>query len=235
LPLSLDTRGIGDITIVRCSGRIVAGGEAEELRKHISGLMRDRRDFVLHLADVVFIDSSGLGTIVRLLTSARTARGDLKLCNLPQAVLHILKVTSLIKLFEVHASEEEAVLAFYHRRPAAAPTPSPGMTILCVDQSTDVLAYLRELLRRAGYNVLTSNNLHDSLILLKAARPHLTILGPNLKASPGTEQAFHASCATCPVLELGSDFSTLEAGQAASDLLEKVRALDRAGPSRSGA
>jgi len=209
VPLLLDTRGVGDVTIVRCSGRIVAGGEAEELRKHISDLLRDRRDIVLHLGDVVFIDSSGVGTIVRLLTSTRSARGDMKLCNLPPAVLHVLNITSMIKLFETHASEEDAVLAFYQRRPAPALAPSAGLTILCVDQSTDVLAYLRELLRRAGYNVLTSNNLHDSLILLKAARPHLTVRGPNLKAAPGTEQAFHAQCAGSPVVELGSDFSTL--------------------------
>ncbi|HXP17124.1 MAG TPA: anti-sigma factor antagonist [Terriglobales bacterium] len=225
MPLSLDTRGIGDVTIVRCRGRIVAGGEAEELRKHICDLLRDRRDIVLHLGEVVFIDSSGLGTIVRLLTSTRNARGDMKLCNLPPAVLHILNITSMIKLFETHASEEDAVLAFYHRRPAPAPMPTAGLTILCIDQSTDVLAYLRELLHSGGYNVLTSNNLHDSLILLKAARPHLTVLGPNLKAAPGTEQAFRASCAACQVVELGSDFSTLEAGEAASGLLEKIRVL----------
>jgi anti-sigma B factor antagonist len=233
VPLSLDTRGVGDVTIVRCSGRIVAGGEAEELRKHVTDLLRDRRDIVLHLGDVVFIDSSGLGTIVRLLTSTRNARGDMKLCNLPPSVLHVLNITSMIKLFETHASEEDAVLAFYQRRPAPAVVPSAGLTILCVDQSTDVLAYLRELLRRAGYNVLTSNNLHDSLILLKAARPHLTVRGPNLKAAPGTEQAFHAHCAGSPVVELGGEFSTLDAGQAASDLLEKIRVLGSQGPSRS--
>jgi anti-sigma B factor antagonist len=233
LPLAFETREIGDVTIVRCSGRIVAGGEAEELRKHVSGLLRDRRDIVLQLADVVFIDSSGLGTLVRLLTSTRSARGDMKLCNLPPAVVHVLKLTGLDRLFDIHASEEEAVLAFYQRRPVAVPTPSTDRTILCIDQSTDVLAYLRELLRRTGYNVCTSNNLHDSLILLKATRPQLILLGPNLKAAPGTEQAFRASCAASSVLELGSEFSTLEAGQAASDLLEKIRALGKPGPSSS--
>jgi anti-sigma B factor antagonist len=233
VPLSLDTRGVGDVTIVRCSGRIVAGSENESLRKHVCDLLRDRRDIVLHLGEVIFIDSSGLGTLVRLLTSTRTARGDLKLCNLPPAVHHILKMTTLISLFDTHASEEDAVLAFYRRPSAPARAPSPGMSILCVDQSADVLAYLRELLRSTGYNVLTSNNLHDSLILIKATRPHLTILGPNLKASAGTEQAFHASCSACTVVELGSEFSTSDAGQAATDLLEKIRALGPQTPSRS--
>jgi DNA-binding NtrC family response regulator len=102
--------------------------------------------------------------------------------------------------------------------------------VLCIDQSADVLAYLRELLGRAGYNVHTNNNLRDSLILLRATRPGLTILGPNLKAAPGTEQAFRAACTASRVLELGDEFSTLEASQAASDLLEKIRALDSPSP-----
>ena len=80
----------------------------------------------------------------------------------------------------------------------------------------------------AGYNVLTSNNLHDSLILLKAARPHLTVRGPNLKAAPGAEQAFLHSTAGSPVVELGDEFSTLDAGQAASELLEKIRVTGQA-------
>jgi len=94
---------------------------------------------------------------------------------------------------------------------------------LCVDPSADVLAYLRELLRSVGYSVLTNSHLHDSLILIRATRPSLIILGPNLMASPGTQQKFRAACATAPVVELGNEFSTLDAGQAASELLEKIR------------
>ena len=222
--LSLNTRGVGDVTIVRCSGRIVAGGETESLRDHVSGLLQDRRDIVLHLGEVVFIDSSGLGTLVRLLTSTRRVRGDLKLCNVPQDVHKVLKMTNLITLFDTHESEEDAVLAFYSRSTTPGRVAFAGLNVLCVDQSADVLAYLRELLRGAGYNVLTNSNLHDSLILSRATRPGLLILGPNLMASPGTQQAFRAACATVPVVELGNEFSTLDAGQAASELLEKVRA-----------
>jgi anti-sigma B factor antagonist len=224
VPLSLNTRGVGEVTIVRCSGRIVAG-ETEILRKHVSDLLRERTDILLHLGEVIFIDSSGLGMLVRLLTSTRTARGDLKLCQVPEDIHKVLKMTKLITLFDTYESEEEAVLAFYRRKTAPARAPHTGLSVLCIDQSADVLAYLRELLGRAGYNVLTNNNLRDALILLRATRPGLTILGPNLKAAPGTEQAFKAACAACPVVELGEEFSTLEASQAASDLLEKIRAL----------
>jgi len=228
VPLSLNTRGVGEVTIVRCSGRIVTG-ETEVLHRHVRELLLDRSDIVLHLGEIVFIDSSGLGMLVRLLSSTRSARGDLKLCQVPEGVRKVLKMTNLITLFDTHESEEEAVLAFYQRKITPARPVPTGLAVLCIDQSADVLAYLREVLSRAGYNVLTNNNLRDSLILLRATRPALTIMGPNLKAAPGTEQAFRAACVACPVLELGDEFSTLEASQAASDLLEKIRALGSLG------
>jgi CheY-like chemotaxis protein len=179
---------------------------------------------------VAFIDSSGLGMLVRLLTSTRRAGGDLKLCQLPAIVHKVLKMTSLITLFDTFESEEDAILAFYRRQAMPSPTPQSGITVLCVDQSSDVLAYLRELLARAGYNVLTNNNLRDSLILLRATRPGLTILGSNLKASPATEEAFRSASASSPLLELGEEFSTLDAGQAAAGLMDKIRALRSPGP-----
>src|SRR6202049_4762140 len=107
MPLSLNTRGVGEVTIVRCSGRIVAG-ETEVLRQHVSELLRDRSDILLHLGEVVFIDSSGLGMLVRLLTSTRSARGDLKLCQVPEGIHKVLRLTNLTTLFDTHESEEEA-------------------------------------------------------------------------------------------------------------------------------
>ena len=223
MPLSLHTRGVGDVTIVRCSGRIVAGETAESLRQHIVALLLDRRDIVLHLGDVDFIDSSGLGTLVRLLTSTRRARGDLKLCHVPENLDKVLRLTKIISLFDTLASEEDAVSAFY-KRTGMPGIPSPaGPSIMCVDTSADVLAYLRELLRGAGYSVMTSSNLHDSLILIRATKPGIVVIGPNLSASPTTQQAFASACATLRVLNLGPEFSRLEAGAAGLELLERIR------------
>ena len=81
MPLSLDTREVGRVTIVRCNGRIVAGSDSESLRAHVDWLLRDRRAIVLHLGEVGFIDSSGLGTMVRALTSTRRAHGEI--CRTP--------------------------------------------------------------------------------------------------------------------------------------------------------
>jgi len=228
LRLSLDTRDVGRVTIVRCNGRIVAGTESESLRAHVAWLLRDRRSIVLHLGEVGFIDSSGLGTIVRTLTGTRQVHGDLKLCNVPEHVNKILELSHLAKLFDTHESEEKAVASFYNPRARAeAPTPS-GRSVLCIDSNADVLAYLRELLRREGYDVHTSAQLRDAMILMRITHFDLLLLGPDIAAAPATHQAFQSACANLPVIELGSEFSTCDAGEAGAGLLERIQATLKA-------
>jgi anti-sigma B factor antagonist len=225
--LSLNTRDVGRVTIVHCSGRLVAGDESESLRAHVAWLLRDRRAIVLHLGEVAFVDSSGLGTMVRTLTSTRQVHGDLKLCNVPDHVLKVLELSHLTKLFETHESEENAVAAFYQPRShSEAPAPV-GRSVLCVAGDVDVLAYLRELLRRAGYDIHTTNHVRDAMILMRITRFDFLVLGADIKASPVTRQAFQSACAGLPVIELDGDFSTCEAGEAGAGLLGKIDALLR--------
>jgi anti-sigma B factor antagonist len=224
LRLSLDTRDVGRVTIVHCNGRIVAGGESESLRAHVAWLLRDRRSIVLHLGEVGFIDSSGLGTMVRTLTSTRQVHGDLKLCNVPEHVRKVLELSHLTKLFDSHESEENAVAAFYQPRAKAESPAVSGRSVLCLDSNADVLAYLRELLRRAGYDVHTTSHLRDAMTLMRITRFDLLLVGPDIAASPATQQAFQSACASYAVIELGSEFSTLDAGEAGAGLLEKIEA-----------
>jgi anti-sigma B factor antagonist len=224
LKLSLETREVGRVTIVRCKGRLVSGGETEALRAHVAHLLRDRRSIVLHLGEVVFIDSSGLGTMVRTLTSTRQVHGDLKLCDVPEHVRKVLQLSHLTKLFDSHESEDHAVAAFY-RKPVQTEQPvSMGRSVLCIDRNVDVVTYIRELLHRAGYDVHTSNNLRDALILMRVSRFDLVLLGADIPASPIAEKSFRDASAKIPLIELGAEFSTLEAGAAASALLERIAA-----------
>ena len=224
MPLSLDTREVGRVTIVRCNGRIVAGGESESLRAHIDRLLLDRRSIILHMGEVGFIDSSGLGTMVRSLTSIRRAHGDLKLCNVTEQARKVLEMSRLTQVFDTHESEEKAVAAFY-RPGAPAETPVPtGRSILCVDYNRDVLAYLRELLRRAGYDVQSTSHPGDALILMRVTKFDLLVVGPDLTTSPATRQAFEVASARLPMIELGSEFSTRDAGEAGAALLQEIEA-----------
>jgi anti-sigma B factor antagonist len=217
LPLSLDTREVGRVTIVRCNGRIVAGSECESLRAHVAWLLHTSRSIVLNLGKVGFIDSSGLGTMVRVLASTRQAR------DVPEAVRKVLDMTRLTTIFDAHESEEKAVAAFYCSGVRAETPVSTGRSVLCVDSNVDVLAYLRELLRQAGYQVQSSCLVSDAMLLMRVTHFDLLLVGPRT-ASSATPQAFQNACARFPVIELGSEFSTRDAGEAGAALLETIEA-----------
>jgi anti-anti-sigma factor len=222
--LSLETRDVGRVTVIRCKGRLVAGSEAEALRTHIAWVLRDRRNIVLHLGELAFIDSSGLGAMVRTLSSTRQARGDLKLCEIPEHVQKILELSHLSKLFDAHDSEDHAIAAFYRVPLASAKPVCSGRCVLCIHPNADVLNYLREILLRAGYEVHTTNNLRDALILMRVSRFDLLVVSAELSSPPVTQKTFREASARLPLIELPNDFSTVEAGAAASILLEKIAA-----------
>src|SRR5262249_48793844 len=155
------------------------------------------------------------GLLVRYLTRTRNGHGNLKLCALTAQLVEVLRVTRLHAVFDPYASEEDAIAAFYHR------TDSPAgfrfrIDILCVDFSSDVQAYVRELLGQAGFGVLTASNLPDGLVLLQATRPRMIIINKDLRAARGTHTAekFNNLADKMAVVELSGDFSHTEAGQA---------------------
>ena len=223
MPLLLDTREVGSVTVVRCQGRIVAGTESESLRAHVSLLLSDRRSILLHLGEVGFVDSSGLGTMVRALASTRQVRGDMKLCNVPEPVRKVLEMTRLNAVFDLHDSEETALAAFYRPGSHAEAPASAGRSILCLDSNLDVLAYLRELLRRSGYEVQTTDRMSDAMLLIRVSHFDLLLVGPDKVVSTASPQAFQNACAKIPVIELGGEFSTRHAGDAGQDLLAMIR------------
>ena len=231
MPLSLQSRRVADITVVKCSGRLVEGNEAAALQQHLEDLLPYDPYIILDLGDVDFIDSSGLGLLVRFLARTRTANGSLKLCAVPDKIGEVLRVTKLGTIFESHESEAEAISAFY--RPAKSNTASFRFNtdILCVEKSADALAYIRELLSQAGYGVMTAGNLPDALILLQATRPKVVVVGAELRSAIGTRtaEAFNRLADRLSLVELPADFSSHDAGEAGHKLLEQVRTIMSAG------
>ena len=110
--LSLDTREVGRVTIVRCNGRIVAGGESESLREHVTWLLRDRRSIVLDLGEVGFIDSSGLGALVSNLRQAHAVKAEIKLFGLRKPVRALFELVRMHRVFEVFNSADEAISSY---------------------------------------------------------------------------------------------------------------------------
>ena len=110
--LKMDTRVTDGVTVVTCQGRILFGEEATALREELKRLLESTRQIVLNLAGVTYIDSGGLGTLVGVYSSARSAGADIKLSGLGQRLRDVLQVTKLVTVFEAYDSEQEAVAAF---------------------------------------------------------------------------------------------------------------------------
>ena len=112
MSLKLNERKVGDVTVLDCEGRIVFGDESISLRDKVKAILPNSRKIVLNLSSVNYIDSGGIGILVSLFTSARTAGGDIKLANLTKRVGDLLQITKLLTVFDVFDDEAHAVNAF---------------------------------------------------------------------------------------------------------------------------
>jgi anti-sigma B factor antagonist len=106
-------RDAGQVTVVDLSGRIVLGDGSALLRKTIRGLLEDQRKrILLNLADVDYIDSSGIGELVSGYTTVKNQGGDLKLLHLTKKVRDLLQITKLYTVFDVFTDENNGVSSF---------------------------------------------------------------------------------------------------------------------------
>jgi len=106
------TRSLGGVVIIDCYGRIVMGEETAFLRHQVKDLLNKSRQIVVNLADVHYIDSSGLGTLVGLHSSARSVGGEIKLASLTRRVQDVVQITKLGSIFEFYDTAEKAASTF---------------------------------------------------------------------------------------------------------------------------
>jgi anti-sigma B factor antagonist len=99
-PFTLDIERKGDTIVVACHGRLVAG-LSEPLHARVKPLLTEAKRVVLDLGDVTFMDSIGLGTMVRLYVSAKSAGCDLELLHVGKRIHEVLGLTHLLQVFTV--------------------------------------------------------------------------------------------------------------------------------------
>ena len=86
-----------EIAVVKCQGRLVAG-TTEEFYREVKRLLPLEKLVVIDLAELTYVDSMGLGALVRLYTSARQAGCELKLLHLRKQLRNLLKMTNLLSV-----------------------------------------------------------------------------------------------------------------------------------------
>ena len=117
MSLKIDVRETGKVVILDLNGRITLGETAASLRDTIRELLdSQQRNILLNLAEVSYIDSSGLGQLVGSYATVTSHGGQLKLLNLQKKLHELMQVTKLITVFEVYNNEAAAIRSF----PAAA-------------------------------------------------------------------------------------------------------------------
>lgn len=223
--LRLESRPVGEVLIVQCQGRIVAGKEVFTLHYYVGDAFVKYGDIVLQLDQVEFVDSSGLGALVRLMQAARAKGGDLKLSGVPPNIRKTLEMTHLLAQFETYDSVEEAITAAYlGSRYSRGKAGDARPRILCVYESTDVCTFLREVLCSAGYNALTTATIDDARILLKATKAKLVVISARMQSLHGqpTRKVLEEIDPAVSLLILDKNFATQDPGEAAEKLLGSI-------------
>ena len=111
--MKIEIRTIGDIKILDCSGKITLGEGTMSVRNAVRDIMqKGAKKIVLNLADVNYIDSSGVGELVSTYTTVINNGGRLKLLSLTKKIRELLAITKLLTVFDVF-DDEKAILASF--------------------------------------------------------------------------------------------------------------------------
>lgn len=111
--MKIDERAVDGVTILDLQGKMLIGEGDELLREKINQLVENGTErIVLNLAEVPYVDSAGLGEIVRCFTTVSRKNGQLKLLHLTKRIHDLLSITKLLTVFETFDTEEEAVKSF---------------------------------------------------------------------------------------------------------------------------
>jgi anti-sigma B factor antagonist len=111
--MQIDERTVGDVTVLDLKGKITLGKGDELLKDKVNSLVNQgHRKILLNFADVPYVDSAGLGEIVRTYTTVSRQGGNLKLLNLTKRITDLLAITKLLTVFETFEAENDAIRSF---------------------------------------------------------------------------------------------------------------------------
>jgi len=111
--MKVSTRQVDSVTVMDLSGRITLGEGSVVLRDAVRELLsKGNKKILANLADVNYIDSSGIGELVSAFTTVKNQGGELKLLNLTKKVHDLLQITKLYTVFDVKDNEAAAIKSF---------------------------------------------------------------------------------------------------------------------------
>lgn len=196
--LSISTSYAGNSARVTCSGRIVIGPEVDEFAEAISRLVREVDVIELDLSEVTFLDSSGIGALVRALVRTRVEGKSLRFAAVSEPVRKTLEITNLLPQF---ATTD-------HRK--ALPD---GLRVLFVHPTPAVRVFVDSLLRQRGAYAETCASAYDARMLADPARFDVVVVCAEMDT---------ASFPGLKMLKLERDFFNARAEEAGDALLARL-------------
>ena len=112
MPLEVTISSHASVPVLHCRGRLLWGPEAAEFDRNFRAVLESNKQIVLDLAEVPNIDSGGVGALGTAFMAAHNRNAEIKLASLSPRVAEVLRITKLEGLFQIYASEAEAVEAF---------------------------------------------------------------------------------------------------------------------------
>ena len=111
--MKIEERALENVVVLDLKGKLTIGEGDELLKETIQKLMeKGHNNLLLNLEGVPYVDSAGLGEIVRTYTTVSSQGGSLKLLNLTKRITDLLAITKLLTVFDTFESEAEAVSSF---------------------------------------------------------------------------------------------------------------------------
>jgi anti-anti-sigma factor len=227
---SVTSQRVGGVAVIRCGGRLVVSEGVRLLQEEVEKHSLETKKYLLDLGAVSYVDSGGLGAMVRLQGTLRAHRGDLKLCRVSPFVQTVLRATNLHGVFCSYATEAEALAEFARPARVEAHAWSSNTKVLCIDPSSDLLAYMTEVLKRAGFEVKTARYFSDAATLAGVMKPRVIVCGPGVESSGAAFEKFRRVNPNVQMLMLPADFQTFDACDAGLDLVHRVNELLRPNP-----
>jgi anti-anti-sigma factor len=222
MPLSLTTRLCGDVYVIHCAGRIVAGDEAKALETALDMGSREVPRIVLEISEVERLDSSGIGLLVRFATRLRKLGGALRLAAPQKFISELLHLTMLSSVLPADPTEEDALLSFFKQPQGNKVQGKLAGRVLVLDQSPDLCAFVRSVLTQHGFEVRSASLVRDARMLLQVDAVDYILIGsdsPQLCSEP-VVGSLKALAPKATILQLAPGFKSRDAFEASSALLQ---------------
>jgi len=111
--MKFSTRGIGEVAVIDVDGKILLGEGDVEIKRTVDDLLKKgKKNILLNLAKVPYLDSAGLGEIIRCYTTLRKSGGSFRLLSPNQRIIDLLTITKLLNVFDWYDNEEAALKSF---------------------------------------------------------------------------------------------------------------------------